>query len=123
MARAHHAERAVSKALSGTELAAAHWFILDFVASSPSSGMSEIAVGTGLPAPTLTRHMDRLVDRNFVYRVLDPADRRRVGLRLTERGEAFIDEHQSGVHEMLREVFGAADSWELEAVQRALAKG
>ncbi|MFE2578913.1 MarR family winged helix-turn-helix transcriptional regulator [Streptomyces sp. NPDC059378] len=48
--------------------------------------MTALAGHAFLPAPSLTKLMDRLVDQNLVYRRIDPADRRRVLARLTPRG-------------------------------------
>jgi MarR family transcriptional regulator, organic hydroperoxide resistance regulator len=41
-----------------------------------------------VPAPTLTKIVDRLVDRALVYRRADDADRRRVLVFLSDHGRA-----------------------------------
>ncbi len=62
------------------------WRALSLLADGRSRSMSEIAEVVLLPAPTLTRLIDRMVADNFVYRRSDPRDRRRVLVRITERG-------------------------------------
>lgn len=56
--------------------------------------MSDLARQLDLPSPLATRVADELVARDLVERVGDPADRRRVLLRLTDRGRsAFAAVH------------------------------
>ncbi|MGW0032769.1 MarR family winged helix-turn-helix transcriptional regulator [Streptomyces sp. NPDC003314] len=62
------------------------WRVLDLLAEGQGHTMTALAEHALLPAPTLTRLVDRLVDRNLVYRRADPADRRRVLAALTPRG-------------------------------------
>lgn len=49
--------------------------------------MSEIAQFAMLPAPSLTRLIDRMVSDNLVHRTADPGDRRRVLVHIAPRGE------------------------------------
>ena len=46
----------------------------------------EIATFAMVPAPTLTKIVDRLIDRGVVYRRVDTEDRRRVLVFLSSRG-------------------------------------
>lgn len=70
--------------------------------------MSEIATLAMLPAPTLTKVVDRLVAANLVHRRSDPYDRRRVLVLLTPRGRAMrsrldqvLQQHQSNLEAVL----------------------
>lgn len=62
------------------------WRVLDLLADGAGHPMSEIATHAMVPAPTLTKIVDRLVERGLVYRRPDDADRRRVLVLLAERG-------------------------------------
>ena len=53
----------------------------------PGLRMTELAEAAVLPAATLTRHVDRLVERALVIRRIDPDDRRRAVVALSGRGE------------------------------------
>ena len=65
--------------------------------------MSELARDLGLPSPLATRVGEELVTRGLVERGSDPGDRRRVLLRLTDRGrEAF-----TAVHDEAEELISA----------------
>ena len=65
------------------------WRALVLLADGVSHSMSEVAEFALLPAPTLTRLIDRMVADNLAYRTVDPRDRRRVLVHITPRGRAL----------------------------------
>jgi DNA-binding MarR family transcriptional regulator len=65
------------------------WRALVLLADGVSHSMSEVAESALLPAPTLTRLIDRMVADNLAYRTADPRDRRRVLVHITPRGRAL----------------------------------
>lgn len=84
------------------------WRVLAGLSDREGRSMSELASVAMLPAPTLTKIVDRLVADNLVYRRSDPYDRRRVLVLLTPRGQAFrhrldslVERHQSNLEEVL----------------------
>lgn len=68
-----------------------HWRIVAVVSDQPGLGMSEVATAAVVPAASLTRHMDRLVEHGIVVRRADPDDGRRVVVALSPRGEAWAE--------------------------------
>ncbi|MEV1092570.1 MarR family winged helix-turn-helix transcriptional regulator [Streptomyces microflavus] len=62
------------------------WRVLDLLSGEEGRNMTSLAEDAALPAPTLTKIVDQLVDQNLVFRRVDPADRRRVLAQLTPRG-------------------------------------
>ena len=66
-----------------------HWRIIAVVDDHPGIGMSSVAATAVVPAASLTRHMDKLVERGVVVRRVDPADRRRVVVALSPGGRAL----------------------------------
>ncbi|MEU1173435.1 MarR family winged helix-turn-helix transcriptional regulator [Streptomyces microflavus] len=62
------------------------WRVLDLLSGDEGRNMTSLAEDAALPAPTLTKIVDQLVDQNLVFRRVDPADRRRVLAQLTPRG-------------------------------------
>lgn len=65
------------------------WRVIDQLSTSQGLPMSQVGQQVGLPAPTLTKVVDRLVAANLVHRRQDPHDRRRVLVLLTRRGESL----------------------------------
>src|SRR3954452_24984495 len=63
--------------------------ILLLLADGRGHTMTEVAEFALLPAPSVTRLIDRMVTDGLVHRTADPTDRRRVLVRLTPRGRAL----------------------------------
>ncbi|KAA5830076.1 MarR family transcriptional regulator [Saccharopolyspora hirsuta] len=64
------------------------WLVLDTLATEGGLAMAELAERTTTPGPTLTRLVDRLVSTALLYREVDPADRRKVLVHLSRRGQS-----------------------------------
>jgi DNA-binding MarR family transcriptional regulator len=63
-----------------------HWRVMALLHESPGLGAGAIAKGAVLPSASVTRHVDKLVERGMVVRRVDPDDKRRVVLALSRRG-------------------------------------
>ncbi|MCF0095038.1 MarR family winged helix-turn-helix transcriptional regulator [Micromonospora sp. MH99] len=93
------AERLLSRRLGAVlaedDLTTEAWRVLCLLADGQGHPMSEVSVEASLPPGTLTKLVDQLVDRNLVFRRIDPLDRRRIRAYLTARGlreHARLDE-------------------------------
>ncbi|MGC4878215.1 MarR family winged helix-turn-helix transcriptional regulator [Micromonospora sp. DT43] len=93
------AERLLSRRLGAVladdELTTEAWRVLCLLADGQGHPMSEVSAEASLPPGTLTKLVDQLVDRNLVFRRIDPLDRRRIRAYLTARGRrehARLDE-------------------------------
>lgn len=87
------------------------WRALECLDPREGTTMSDFAGRVLIPAPTLTKLVDRLVASNLVHRRSDPQDRRRVLVLLTSRGAALrqrLDVLTQHHQERLSEVLGAA---------------
>jgi DNA-binding MarR family transcriptional regulator len=73
-------------ALDEADLHLEHWRILSVLMAQPGLPMASLAEAAVVPGASLTRHMDRLVERALVIRRVDPHDRRRVVAALSVRG-------------------------------------
>lgn len=76
------------------------WRVLSAVADGAGHPMTEIAEYALMPAPSLTKLVDRMVADTLVYRRPDPRDRRRVLLHLAARGRIL---HQRAAHRVARD--------------------
>ncbi|WP_460070411.1 MarR family winged helix-turn-helix transcriptional regulator [Streptomyces sp. YKOK-I1] len=81
------AVRRVQAVLDEFDCSVEAWRVLDLLSDGQGHNMTALADHAFLPAPSLTKLMDQLVDQNLVYRRVDPADRRRVLAHLTPRGK------------------------------------
>jgi DNA-binding MarR family transcriptional regulator len=78
--------RQMEATLAGSGLSLEQWRVLDLLADAQGHSMSEIAEHAMVPAPTLTKIVDRLVDNGLVHRRVDERDRRRVLVFATDGG-------------------------------------
>ena len=66
------------------------WRALRTIATADGVSMGELGETLQIPAPTLTRLVDSLVDRASVYRRQSEVDRRRVDVHLSHSGRAAL---------------------------------
>jgi DNA-binding MarR family transcriptional regulator len=85
----HGVRRRLGRVLEEEGCTVEQWRALVLLADGVSHSMSEVAEFALLPAPTLTRLIDRMVADNLAYRTADPEDRRRVLVHITPRGRAL----------------------------------
>jgi MarR family transcriptional regulator for hemolysin len=64
------------------------WLILNSLKEGRWSTQLHLARSLGIEGPTLTRHLDNLVQSGFVVRQPSETDRRAVRVEITEAGEA-----------------------------------
>src|SRR3954463_1788520 len=81
--------RQLSRALQAEGWSVEHWRILLLLGDAQGHPMTEIAEFALVPAPSVTRLIDRMVTEGIVHRTADPRDRRRVLVHLTPRGRAL----------------------------------
>lgn len=67
------------------------WRVLRTLSENGPLAMSDLGSRTRITGPTLTRVVDRLVERSLLYRNVDPADRRRVVVHAAERGRELCE--------------------------------
>ena len=75
-------------ALNRHDLTVEHFRALRLLSESGGATVGEIAARTGTTPSSTTRLVDRLVERNLVFRRPAPTDRRSVLLSLSDTGRA-----------------------------------
>jgi DNA-binding MarR family transcriptional regulator len=78
--------RRIEQAIGTDGLNLEQWRTLDLLSDGDGHSMTEIAGHVMVPAPTLTKIVDRLVESAVVYRRPDERDRRRVLVFLSDHG-------------------------------------
>lgn len=86
------------------------WLVVETLAADGSLAMAELAERAMITGPTLTRLVDRLVTTALVYREVDPADRRKVLVYLSRRGQAVYRRVAPKVAEVERNLLGGLNS-------------
>ncbi|MEV0969273.1 MarR family winged helix-turn-helix transcriptional regulator [Microtetraspora glauca] len=118
------AERAVNRslgaALASEEVSVEQWRILQALADGRGHSMGGLAEAALMPHPTLTKAVDRLVERAVVYRGHDPLDRRKVVVFLADRGRELLARLEAGIAEHRRAVLAAYGAARTERLMREL---
>lgn len=116
-------QRSIGTALTEKGLGVPQWLVVDALsAADEGRTMSELSSLLGMPAPTVTRIVDGLVDRALVHRTLDGLDRRRVLVAVTERGRSWHGESSARVAQALGPRLDALAGWERETLAALLMK-
>jgi DNA-binding MarR family transcriptional regulator len=86
--------------------------ILDVASSRPGISVGEIARTLRAPNSTLTSALDRLETKGLAQRVSNTLDRRSLGIRLTDKGEALMQTRQSSEQASFERVLARLDTHE-----------
>lgn len=103
--------RAMAESLAEADLTPEQWRVMAALLEEPGQTMSALAKAAVLPGATLTRHVDRLVERGLVLRRVHAEDRRRVAAALSPRGRTVarrLRAQEVGIEDGLRERVGGA---------------
>ncbi|MFI0351249.1 MarR family winged helix-turn-helix transcriptional regulator [Actinomadura sp. 9N407] len=98
------------------------WRVTSLLADGAGHTMTEVAEFALLPAPTLTKVVDRLVSAGLVYRRVDDADRRRVLVFLSEHGREALDRLTAAIEDEWGRVRDAVGKEELALLRVLLTR-
>ncbi len=111
-------EAALSRAMRPIGLTAAKWHAGAVLRRLNGCSMAELAHLSAVDRTTLTRIVDQLVGDGLAERGAAPGDRRRVMIRLTERGVKLIDRARSVSRSFNEEVLdGTEEAHQLAALR------
>jgi DNA-binding MarR family transcriptional regulator len=94
--------------------------LLHLISRSPGAGVRELASREGMSAAGMSGHVDRLEAAGLVRRVPSTADRRRVGLELTDEGIRMLRAVRRRRTAWLATRLGRLTPAELDALEAAL---
>jgi DNA-binding MarR family transcriptional regulator len=94
--------------------------VMMFISRHPGCSLSDLANKVGATNSATSKLVDGLVDRGFVRREIDPEDRRRITLSLTEAGQADKDSVDRMAEEFAAEKLNLLSPREREIVGEAM---
>ena len=109
----HHTLHALSAALADLNLSAAEINALANLGEGGTLNIRQLSERTGTRASTLTSLLDRLENRGYLVRELDPADRRSFRLPLTAAGQAVAAQVLAAVADLERQTLSRLDAAQL----------
>lgn len=117
----HRVNRQITRALRGGPTLE-QWRVIALLSDGRGRPMSEIAGHAMVPAPTLTKIVDRLVESALVYRRADESDRRRVLVFLSDHGRELYDELAADVERAENDIVDELDQAERAQLVRLLGR-
>jgi DNA-binding MarR family transcriptional regulator len=93
---------------------------LGFLNGHGGASLSDVAEHIGLTLPSMSKLVDRLVERKLVMREFDLGDRRRVTLGLNARGRAILQEAHGPTQAYLAQVLSVLSATEQATVVQAM---
>ena len=109
----HHTLHALSAMLSDLNLSAAEINALANLGEGGTLSIRQLSERTGTRASTLTSLLDRLENRGYLARELDPADRRSFRLPLTKAGQTAADQVLAAVADLERNALSRLDATQI----------
>lgn len=110
----------VEEILVDHELTFDQWRVLDTLTQQGPLSMSDLGGRTRVPGPTLTRIVDRLVERSLLYRNVDATDRRRVLVHAADRGRGLCRSLAPRISEAERSGLAALSAAEADTLRSLL---
>ena len=109
----HHTLHALSAVLSDLNLSAAEINALANLGVGGTLSIRQLSERTGTRASTLTSLLDRLENRGYLARELDPSDRRSFRLPLTAAGQAAAAQVLAAIADLERNALSRLDATQL----------
>lgn len=95
----------------GLNITVDQWAILKNLSERTGQNQKELSDALSKDGPTITRILDLLVNKGYVERLADPADRRCFILRLTSEGESVVNDNKAAIAEIRMKAWeGLTDS-------------
>jgi len=109
----HHTLHALSAALSDLNLSAAEINALANLGGGGTLSVRQLSERAGTRASTLTGLLDRLENRGYLVRDVDPADRRSFRLPLTDQGREVAARARAAITDLERTALSRLDAAQL----------
>jgi len=118
--RVMRAVRMAIAALESPALTIPQFRTLHFVQDHAGASLSETAEFLGLTLPSTSKLVDQLVRRGMLMRDDASDDRRRIHLRITDKGDALLKSAQASVRKHLAGMLNRLGAAELVALHATL---
>ena len=102
-----------SKDVGSCEITRQQMELLYFINTEGEKPMSYYGTKLMISKPNLTVLADKLIEEGYIERVLSPADRRVVMLRLTDKGRALFERQRAMVMALMLEKLEDFDDYEI----------
>ena len=99
-----------------------HFGVLTLIASEPGRTQQELVDRSMIDPSTMVKLIDELEERGLAERRVDPQDRRRRAVHLTDKGRATLERAQDAANATIDDVLAPLDQAERETLRLLLRK-
>jgi DNA-binding MarR family transcriptional regulator len=117
-----HMEEAAKDQFNFSELTLTQMNYLETISQLGNPNLTELAAELNLTKPTVKVAVDKLVDKNFIYRVKSDEDRRSAHFHLTVKGKLINHTHDFAHKQMAEFIGRKLDQTELALLEMLLEK-
>lgn len=93
-------EEAAKEQFSYSDLTLTQMNYLETIYQLQNPNLTELASELNLTKPTVKVAIDKLIEKDYIYRIQSDADRRSAHLHLTEKGKVINHMHDQAHHRM-----------------------
>jgi len=119
-AAVHQITNEITKDVKAGDLTPLQYKILEYIAVSQPVTLSEISDCMHISMPNTSRELRKLSGKQLCDKVVDPADRRRQGIRLSAAGEAVMNQSFERIAVRFEERIAGVTAEERQEIGRAL---
>lgn len=95
-------EEAAKEQFSFSDLTLTQMNYLETIYQLQNPNLTELAAELNLTKPTVKVAIDKLIEKDYIYRVQSDEDRRSAHLHLTEKGKVINQMHDEAHHQMAK---------------------
>jgi len=95
---------------------------LEMISELENPNLTELATAMKLTKPTITVLVDKLIEKELIYKVQSDADRRSTHLHLTERGKLINQMHEYAHRRIVEQIEKKIDEDEMAQLRALLEK-
>ncbi|WP_129045386.1 MarR family winged helix-turn-helix transcriptional regulator [Companilactobacillus metriopterae] len=115
-------KRVVNNFLKDTDLNAVDAGIMQILSKHPGYGQDQLVETTMLDRASVARSMKKLEHLKYVSRAVDPNNRRKKIVSITDSGEDFVNEINSSLSEINEMIYKNITEEESDQLEKILAK-
>ena len=115
-------EEEAKEQYSFKELTLTQMHYLEMISELENPNLTELATAMKLTKPTITVLVDKLIEKELVYKVQSDADRRSTHLHLTERGKLINQMHEYAHRRIVEQIEKKIDAGEMAQLMALLEK-
>nr|WP_240159797.1 MarR family transcriptional regulator [Paenibacillus aceris] len=119
-AAVHQITNDMTKDVRSEALTPVQYKILEYIAVSQPVTLSEISDCMHMSMPNTSRELRKLSEKHLCEKIVDAEDRRKQSIRLSQEGEAMMNEVFQRVESQFVQRIGTVTDEELKEIERAL---